>query len=107
MLDATNFVFRNVMTQSVGELDYDENQALRHGRQDLQPDPQYATELCCVDLSQLPDQEEKVNKDLVQARLVARRMKELLASGLPIGDRPLRPDDMVILLRSPGSTLRW
>ena len=107
VLDATNFVFRNVMTQSVGELDYDENQALRHGRQDLQPDPQYATELCCVDLSQLPDQEDKVNKDLVQARLVARRMKELLASGLPIGDRPLRPDDMVILLRSPGSTLRW
>ncbi len=107
VLDSTNFVFRNVMTQSVGELDYDENQALRHGRQDLQPDPQYATELCCVDLSQLPDQEDKVNKDLVQARLVARRMKELLASGLPIGDRPLRPDDMVILLRSPGSTLRW
>ena len=107
VLDATNFVFRNVMTQSVGELDYDENQALRHGRQDLQPDPQYAAELCCVDLSQLPDQEDKVNKDLVQARLVARRMKELLASGLPIGDRPLRPDDMVILLRSPGSTLRW
>ena len=107
VLDATNFVFRNVMTQSVGELDYDENQALRHGRQDLQPDPQYATELCCVDLSQLPDQEDKVNKDLVQARLVARRMKKLLASGLPIGDRPLRPDDMVILLRSPGSTLRW
>ena len=107
VLDATNFVFRNVMTQSVGELDYDENQALRHGRQDLQPDPQYATELCCVDLSQLPDQEDKVNKDLVQARLVAKRMKELLVSGLPIGDRPVRPDDMVILLRSPGSTLRW
>lgn len=107
VLDATNFVFRNVMTQSVGELDYDENQALRHGRQDLQPDGQYATELCCVDLSQLEDQEDKVNKDLIQARMVAKRMKELLASALPIGDRPIRPDDMVILLRSPGSTLRW
>ena len=107
VLDATNFVFRNVMSQSVGELDYDENQALRHGRQDLQPDERYATELCCVDLSQLPDQEDKVNKDLIQARMVARRMKELLASGLPIGDRPVRPDDMVILLRSPGSSLRW
>lgn len=107
VLDATNFVFRNVMTQGVGELDYDENQALRHGRQDLQPDGQYATELCCVDLSQLPEQEDKVDKDLVQARLVAKRMKELLASGLPIGERPVRPEDMVILLRSPGSTLRW
>ena len=107
VLDATNFVFRNVMTQSVGELDYDEDQALRHGRQDLQPDEGYATELCCVDLSALPEQEDKVNKDLVQARLVAARMKELLASALPIGDRSVRPDDMVILLRSPGSTLRW
>ena len=107
VLDATNFVFRNVMTQSVGELDYDEDQALRHGRQDLQPDGRYATELCCVDLSALPEQEDKVNKDLVQARLVAARMKELLASALPIGDRSVRPDDMVILLRSPGSTLRW
>ena len=107
VLDATNFVFRNVMTQSVGELDYDEDQALRHGRQDLQPDERYATELCCVDLSALPEQEDKVNKDLVQARLVAARMKELLASALPIGDRSVRPDDMVILLRSPGSTLRW
>ena len=107
VLDATNFVFRNVMTQGVGELDYDEDQALRHGRKDLQPDERYATELCCVDLSALPEQEDKVNKDLVQARLVAARMKELLASALPIGDRSVRPDDMVILLRSPGSTLRW
>ena len=107
VLDAANFVFRNVMTQSVGELDYDEDQALRHGRQDLQPNERYATELCCVDLSALPEQEDKVNKDLVQARLVAARMKELLASALPIGDRSVRPDDMVILLRSPGSTLRW
>ena len=107
VLDATNFVFRNVMTQGVGELDYDEDQALRHGRKDLQPDEGYATELCCVDLSALPEQEDKVNKDLVQARLVAARMKELLASALPIGDRSVRPDDMVILLRSPGSTLRW
>ena len=107
VLDATSFVFRNVMTQGVGELDYDEDQALRHGRKDLQPDERYATELCCVDLSALPEQEDKVNKDLVQARLVAARMKELLASALPIGDRSVRPDDMVILLRSPGSTLRW
>ncbi len=107
VLDATNFIFRNVMTQSVGELDYSEDQALRHGRQDLQPDGRYATELCCVDLSPLGEQEDKVNKDLVQARLVAKRMKEMLDDRLPVGDRPVRPEDMVILLRSPGSTLRW
>ena len=106
VLDATNFVFRNVMTQSVGELDYDDDQALRHGRQDLQPDPRYATQLCCVDVSELPEDED-AGKDMVQARLVARHMQELLAQRLPIGDRTLRPDDMVILLRSPGSTLRY
>ena len=110
VLDGANFIFRNVMTRQAGELDYTEDQALRHGRQDLTPDPIYATELNCVDLSQLPQEEDgpKANKDQVQAALVARRIRELVEAKLPVeGGRPVRWEDMVILLRSPGPVLRY
>ncbi len=113
VLSGVNFIFRNVMTRVVGELDYTDAEALRPGRADLTPDPRYAVELNCVDLSALPDpeeeagEEERPDKDLLAARAAARRVRELLASGLPVGDRPVRPEDIVILLRSPGPVLRY
>ena len=108
VLDAVNFIFRGVMTRAAGELDYTDNQALRPGRADLLPDERYRVELDCVDLSTLADDldGEKTDKDLVTARAAARRVRELLDSGLPIGDRPVRAEDVVILLRSPGPVLR-
>ena len=131
VLDGVNFIFRNVMTQAAGELDYTEAEALRPGRADLPPDERYRVELNCVDLSTLADDgdEEKTDKDLVAARAAARRIRELLDSGAvgdcrdsrspdgqgplprrmtsPIGDRPVRAEDIVILLRSPGPVLRY
>ena len=108
VLDGANFIFRNVMTYAAGELDYTEAEALRPGRADLPPDERYCVELDCIDLSTLTDngEEEKPNKDLIAARAAARRIRGLLDSGLPIGDRPVRPEDIVILLRSPGPVLR-
>ena len=108
VLDAVNFIFRGVMTRASGELDYTDAEALRPGRTDLSPDGRYHTELDCVDLSTLADgvDEEKTDKDLVTARAAARRVRELLDSGLPIGGRPIRAEDVVILLRSPGPVLR-
>ncbi len=108
VLDGVNFIFRNVMTRAAGELDYTEAEALRPGRADLPPDERYRVELNCVDLSALADDEgkEKTDKDLVTARTAARRIRELLDSGLPVGDRPVRAEDVVILLRSPGPVLR-
>ena len=113
VLSGVNFIFRNVMTRAVGELDYTDAEALRPGRADLAPDPRYAVELDCVDLATLPDrsedagEEEQPDKDLLTARAAAARIRELLASGLPVGDRPVRPEDIVILLRSPGPVLRY
>ena len=108
VLGAVNFIFRGVMTRAAGELDYTAAQALRPGRADLLPDPRYRMELNCVDLSALDEDEdeEKTGKDLVTARAAARRIRELLDSGLPIGERPIRAEDVVILLRSPGPVLR-
>ena len=130
VLDGTNFIFRNVMTRAAGELDYTGAEALRPGRTDLEPDGRYRVELDCVDLSSLTDEgeEEKTDKDLVTARAAAQRIRELLDSGAVgdcrdgrspdgqgpfprrmtshIGDRPVRAEDIVILLRSPGPVLR-
>lgn len=108
VLDGVNFIFRNVMTRPVGELDYTEESALRPGRADLLPDPRYRVELDCVDLSTLTGdgEEERTDKDLVTARAAAKRVRELLDSGLPVGNRPVRVEDIVILLRSPSPVLR-
>ena len=108
VLSGVNFVFGNVMTRAAGELDYGEDEALRPGRPDLSPDPRYCVELDCVDLSTLTggEGEERADKDLVAARAVARRVRELLDSGLDVGGRPVRAEDIVILLRSPGPVLR-
>ena len=107
VLDGVNFIFRNVMTQAAGELDYTGAEALRPGRSDLPPDPRYRVELDCVDLSGLEaGEEERADKDLVAARAAARRVRALLDEGLPIGGRPVQAEDIVILLRSPGPVLR-
>ena len=62
-----------------------------------------------MDLSTLEGsgEEEKADKDLITARAAANRIRELLDSGLPIGERPVRPEDIVILLRSPNPVLRY
>lgn len=108
ILDGVNFLFRNVMTRAAGELDYTDDQSLRPGRTDLAPDGRYCVELDCVDLSTLADGGggEKTDKDLAAARAAARRVRELLDSGLPVGERPVRAEDIVILLRSPAPVLR-
>ena len=109
VLDGANFIFRNVMTRAAGELDYTQAEALRPGRTDLAPDPRYCVELNCVDLSTLTgggEDEGKTDKDLATARAAAKRVRELLDSGLPIGDRPVRAEDIVILMRSPNPVLR-
>ena len=109
VLDSANFVFRNTMTARAVELDYTRAEELKAGRADLTPDPRYQTELCCVDVGELTDEDErgKTPKDLVVARAAARRIREMLDGGMTIADRPLRAEDVVILLRSPGPVLRY
>ena len=111
VLDGVNFIFRHVMTRSAGELDYTDEEALRPGRTDFPPDERYRVELDCVDLTppdgkEDEDSGEKAEKAAVTARAAAGRIRELLDSGLAVGDRPVRPEDIVILLRSPGPVLR-
>ena len=115
VLEGCNDLFRGIMSTDFGELDYTDDQALVPGRE-FPPaagggsgDP-YALELDAVDLSFLGEQEgEKDSKELLEARFAARRIRALLEDPLLVeegaGLRPLRPSDVMILLRSPNPVL--
>lgn len=118
MLEGCNDLFRNIMSTEFGEVDYDDSQKLVPGKAFLSkedaplggPSDPYALELDTVDLSFLGEQDgEKDDKSLLEARFAARRIRALLEQPLMIeeGDtvRPLRPSDVMILLRSPGPVL--
>ena len=105
-----NDLFRNIMSTEFGELDYTDDQALVPGAS-FPEGEDYALEVDGLDLSFLGEQEgERESKDLMEARFAARRIRELLEKPLLItqgdGIRPVRPSDIMILLRSPGSVLR-
>ena len=98
VIEAVNTVFETCMSSQVGGLDYGEDEKLREGiPHGLLPDP--AVEYCAMEVGEDSYGEE--------AAFVADRIAELLRSKAPIRDgdgfRPVGPEDIVILLRSPGS----
>ncbi len=110
VLDGVNFIFRAVMSRQAGELDYTDAEALIPGREDLTPAEPFRVELNCLELGDVGEENddgaERPEKDLLEARAAAARIRTLLDEGFPVGDRPLRAEDVVILLRSPGTVLR-
>ena len=111
VLEGCNDLFRAVMSVPFGEMEYADDQALYPGAS-YEPDPAYCVELDALD-GDIDGEEgaEKVSRDLLEARFAARRIQELLDEGFTVSDgeggaRPVRPSDMVILLRSPNTVLR-
>lgn len=112
VLAGTNFVFENIMSTEFGEMDYGDDEKLNCGAN--YPDgPYYAVELDALDFSgggsEEDEESEKTPKDLLEARFIAERISGLIEERFPLADgettRPARYADMVILLRSPGSSL--
>ena len=115
VLEGCNDLFRSIMSTEFGELDYTDDQALVPGKNfpaglsEEAPDP-YALELDAIDLSFLGEQEgEKESKEYLEARFAAQRIRALLEEPLMVeegdGLRPMRPSDVMILLRSPNPVL--
>ena len=98
VIEAVNHVFSTCMTPKVGGLYYTEAEALREGVPHI-PLPDPGVELYALETVSDTYAEE--------AEFVAKRIRDMLASGTMVreGDtlRPVRPGDIVILLRSPGS----
>ncbi len=123
ILDFTNLVFETIMSKQLGDISYNETEYLNYGANYPQmPDDkekfQNQTELLILDLKEdesvtafkddeEPDEEdeEKVEDEVLEAKFVANKIKELLESGYMVYDknegyRKLRPKDIVILLRA-------
>ena len=110
VLDATNFVFAQVMGERVGEIDYDEAAALKYGAN-------YPEKAVTAGLTLLYDEEEELEEEVAstgeslkssqaEARFMIKQIQQLLASGAEVTDafsdqrRPIEYRDIVILMRS-------
>ena len=131
VLEGANYVFRSIMSTEFGEMDYTADEALYPGAVypeegeaapgDGAPGPRggcrlsaYAVELDALDLAGEIEGEdedaEKTARDLLEARFLAGRIRDLVDGKFPVSDgeggtRPVRYGDIVVLLRSPGAVL--
>ena len=96
VIDYINFVFSHLMKKEQGGIDYNEEQKLYLGRED---DSYHKTEVIY-----LSEADSSLSKREYEAQMVAKRIQELVESGLMIndkgGERPIRYGDFAILLRS-------
>ena len=108
ILDAANFVFAAIMSREMGELDYTEEQYLHFGAAYYPDAPERETEFHYLSVEDTPEQ--RFDRAEAEARFTARRIRQLLDEGFPVrgGDgelRPVEPEDIVILMRSPSARL--
>ncbi len=115
ILEAVNFVFENIMSRELGDMDYGPRERLyppdgaeREGEARVELDlisvrpPSQPGEKRKVALAEDSDAPDKVE---AEAAFAARRVKELVATGTVAGDdgaeRPVTYGDIAILIRSP------
>ena len=109
VLDAANFVFRNVLSREMGELDYGEDESLHVGAS-YPENPDCCTEFHFVEMSAQESDTEKLRAARAEASFVADYIQRLIAGGFTVQDdkthepRTVREEDIVILMRSPGMT---
>lgn len=98
ILDAANDVFSGCMTQKLCGMDYGEEEALKEGVPHI---PLKEPEIQLLGLRTKDDSKAQ------EAKMVAARIREILDGNHYVRDgkelRPAREEDIVILLRSPGT----
>lgn len=105
ILAACNDVFRLIMRKAVGDLDYGNDEELRAGRSFPQL-PYAPVEFHCLTSS---DTELTTSKRDLEAEFVAQRIRKMLDEQMLVTDesgdglRPVRPGDIVILMRAVSS----
>ena len=107
VLEATNFVFRNILSRQMGEMDYGAEEQLYAGAA-FAPAPDRETELHLVSVENTDA--EDFDRTRVEADFVAGLVRKMLDAGYPVqGEdgalRPVRPEDIVLLMRSPKSRM--
>lgn len=127
VLDFTNMIFENIMGQELGEIDYTEEEYLNLGANYKESNENLITEINILDITEEEDrkeenevpnynqediqnetqeEQEKVEDIELEAKYVAKKIRDLLDSGFQIYDnkkeefRKIEFKDIVILLRS-------
>ncbi|MDR1209616.1 MAG: helicase-exonuclease AddAB subunit AddA [Clostridiales bacterium] len=105
VIDAINGIFGLIMSEELGEIDYDERHMLRHGL--TYPGDDHPAEIIVVpaDAGDEDDPFAEATAAEREAMAVAGRIAELLRERFPVSDgagglRPIRPGDIAILLRA-------
>ena len=118
VLDITNLVFEDIMSKKVGDIEYNEKEFLNQGAQYQETDNKTLgkAEIHIIDLYQdeedLEEDEEQVeivDNIEIEAKFVAKKLKEILDSNYYIWDkkqgyRKLEYRDCAILLRSTATS---
>ena len=108
VLRAVNFVFSGVLSRDMGEMDYGPDEQLNFGADYYLPRSDADTEFHLISVENT--EEETVDRTETEARFVARRIRQMLDEGYPVQDgkdfRPVKPEDIVILMRAPAARMR-
>lgn len=113
VLDFTNFIFRQIMQEKLGKVEYDADAALYPGANYPKTEERHATS---VETIFITDEEEAEADELeetveesqreIEARAIAERIHKMIAEGFKVYDGDLKEyravhySDMVILLRT-------
>ena len=113
ILDTTNLIFKEIMSKELGDIDYTEEEYLNLGANFEETDKQSIkanTEIWVIDnkteeIEESEDAEEPIQNIELEAKFVAKKIKEILDSkqavfDKKVGYRPITYKDIVILLRS-------
>lgn len=99
IIDFTNFIFSTIMSKEAGDIDYNEDEALNFGAQYYDNKQDADVELDIISVDSMPEED----SDILEARYIAKRIKEMTASETVFEDgrkRNLQFSDFCILLRS-------
>jgi ATP-dependent helicase/nuclease subunit A len=117
VLDGTNFIFKQIMGETVGEIVYDEDAELKFGAKDYPENENTAVEFLMINRADTEKEtQEKMDDSTfdfneletvqLEARLMAQKIKQLISEPFEVYDRKLKRNrrvmyrDIVILLRS-------
>lgn len=122
ILDVTNLVFENIMSEKLGNVEYDEKEYLNLGADYPEPEKgiEHAgiAELHIIDLKEQDEEDitlensdteeenqERIEDAVLEARFVAKQIQKLLNSNYHVYDkkqgyRKIRPKDICVLLRA-------
>lgn len=124
VLDITNLVFKNIMSDLLGDIDYNEDEYLNLGEDYEKISQDLKTEVDVIDLAQQEDEEdivrnedeenqeksaepeERIEDIEIEARFVAKRIQQLIQEKFQVWDRKkgsfrdIQYKDIVVLLRA-------